>query len=285
MKMVMLSINAVLEALHTKYIGRELFSALLFLALLLAGCADCDGKEMTWQEQYDLGVRYLSEGKYEEALFAFEKAIEIDPQQVKVYSVLAEVYISQNNWEKAKDILEQGIHATADEALEMAANVTEAWAKGNINTEINTIVDDQGRDIRRNYYNAEGEIENYQILYYENGTDAVRTDMYNSIGELESYTLYYGSEDGLRFYSESFFPDGTSGRKTVQVMDEEGNWLYNACIDENGNETKTSIAVNDETGSGWNNYDENGTLTSYARSENGRIVYYNADGTVEMIGE
>lgn len=251
-------------------------------ALLLMGCSS---KGMTWQEQYDLGVRYLSEGKYEEALLAFEKAIEIDPKQVKAYSVLAEVYVSQNNWEKAADILAQGIHATDDEALEMAANVTEAWAKGNINTENNTIVDDQGRDIRRNYYNAEGTIENYQILYYENGMDAVRTDMYNGIGELESYTLYYGSEDGLRFYSESFFPDGTSGGKTVRVMDEEGNWLYNARIDENGNETKTNIAVNDETGSGWNNYDENGTLTGYARSENGKIVYYNADGIVEMIGE
>lgn len=285
MKMAMLLIDSVIGLLHTKYIGRELFSVLIFFVLLLTGCASFDGKEMTWQEQYDFGVRYLSEGKYEEALLAFEKAIEIDPKQVKAYSVLAEAYVSQNNWEKATDILAQGIHATADEALEMAANVTEAWAKGNINIETNTIVDDQGRDIRRNYYNADGTLKDYQVLYYENGEDAVRTDMYNGIGELQSYTLYYSSEDGQRFYSESFFPDGTSGGKAVRVMDEEGNWLYNAHIDEGGNEIKTSVAVNDETGSGWNNYDENGMLTGYARSENGRMVYYNADGTVERIGE
>ena len=35
--------------------------------------------EAQWQEQYDLGVRYLSEGNYEEAIIAFTAAIEIDP--------------------------------------------------------------------------------------------------------------------------------------------------------------------------------------------------------------
>lgn len=31
---------------------------------------------LTWQEQYDLGLRYLSEGNYEEAIIAFTAAIE-----------------------------------------------------------------------------------------------------------------------------------------------------------------------------------------------------------------
>lgn len=258
-------------------------SFLMVLGLLFM--AGCSPSTQTWTEQYDLGVRYVSEGKYEEAVITFQKAIEIDPKQVKPYSALAEIYVTQGDMEKAAEILHQGVQATGDEALDAAADAMDAWSDGNVGNN-NNIVDEQGRDIRRNYYDAEGNLDNYQILYYGEGEDAVRSDNYNAVGEMESYTLYYNSEDGLRSYSESFFPDGTSaGGKTVQVMDEEGNWLYNARIDENGNEIKTTVPVNDETGSGWNNYDENGTLISYARSENGRIVYYNADGTVEMMSE
>ena len=39
----------------------------------------------TWQEQYDLGVRYLSEGNYREAIIAFTAAIEIDPKLAPAY--------------------------------------------------------------------------------------------------------------------------------------------------------------------------------------------------------
>ena len=31
-----------------------------------------------WQEQYDLGVQYLSKGTYEEAIIVFAAAIEIE---------------------------------------------------------------------------------------------------------------------------------------------------------------------------------------------------------------
>lgn len=41
----------------------------LVLALLLVACTVMDGGGGdSWQEQYDLGVRYLSEGNYEEAI-------------------------------------------------------------------------------------------------------------------------------------------------------------------------------------------------------------------------
>ena len=33
-----------------------------------------------WQEKYDLGIRYLNEGKYDEAVIAFTAAIDIDPK-------------------------------------------------------------------------------------------------------------------------------------------------------------------------------------------------------------
>lgn len=73
----------------------------LSIALLL--CA-CGAKESTWQEQYDLGVKYLSEGSYQEAVIAFTAAIEIDPKQASAYVGRADAYIaigSEENLEAA----------------------------------------------------------------------------------------------------------------------------------------------------------------------------------------
>lgn len=39
----------------------------------------------TWQEKYNLGMRYLSEGNYQEAIVAFTAAIEIDPRRADAY--------------------------------------------------------------------------------------------------------------------------------------------------------------------------------------------------------
>ena len=110
----------------------------------------------TWQEQYDLGVRYLSEGNYQEAIIAFTAAIEIDPKQAsayvgrgdayvksgetesnlaaaltdyekaieldessaEAYLGLADVYIRQGDYEKAREILAQGVDKTGSEALQ-----------------------------------------------------------------------------------------------------------------------------------------------------------------------
>ena len=69
---------------------------LTILALLLGLCS-CGKKPLTWQEQYDLGVRYLSEGHYEEAILAFTAAIEIDPKVEDSYRSIAEAYLAQDD--------------------------------------------------------------------------------------------------------------------------------------------------------------------------------------------
>ncbi len=47
---------------------------------------------LTWQELYDLGVRYLSAGNYQEAILAFTAAIEIDPKQPDAYYLRGDAY-------------------------------------------------------------------------------------------------------------------------------------------------------------------------------------------------
>lgn len=72
----------------------------------------------SWQEQYDLGVRYLSEGNYQEAIIAFTAAIEIDPKRAESYSGLAEAYTCAGDLDAAKKALEDGLAATGSEELQ-----------------------------------------------------------------------------------------------------------------------------------------------------------------------
>ena len=137
------------------------------LVCLLSGCAagqpdstEGPSRGPTWQEQYDLGVRYLSEGNYEEAILTFTAAIEIDPKRVpayvgrgdayvkygetdenlaaakadyekaieldetnaEAYLGLADVYIRQGDYKKAREILAKGQEFIAQAATATIQN-------------------------------------------------------------------------------------------------------------------------------------------------------------------
>ena len=95
----------------------------LTLVLLLGLCA-CGAKESapTWQEQYDLGVRYLEDGDYEEAIIAFTAAIEIDPKRAEAYVGRGDAYVlsgdSRGNLRAARADYEKAIEL--DETLASA---------------------------------------------------------------------------------------------------------------------------------------------------------------------
>lgn len=92
------------------------FLSIIILMCCLGSCAK--STEAQWQEQYDLGVRYLSEGNYEEAIIAFTAAIEIDPVRAEAYIGLADVYTELGDREKAREVLEQGYRETSDCSLQ-----------------------------------------------------------------------------------------------------------------------------------------------------------------------
>ena len=87
----------------------------IVMLLTVIACSTQTGQtEYTWQEQYNLGVRYLSEGNYEEAIIAFQAAIEIDPKQVGAYIRLADTYLAMNNSEMAIITLTNALEAVED---------------------------------------------------------------------------------------------------------------------------------------------------------------------------
>ena len=95
----------------------------IILLLSLAACqkapeaAEPADEAPGWQAKYDLGVRYLSEGNYEEAILAFEAAIKIDPKNADAYRKLAEAYEKTGDEDAALRTLETGAEATGDREL------------------------------------------------------------------------------------------------------------------------------------------------------------------------
>lgn len=67
--------------------------------MMILGLCACN-HQLAWQEQFDLGVRYLSEGNYEEAVIAFTAVIEIDPKQAHAYVGRGNAYIGLGETEE-----------------------------------------------------------------------------------------------------------------------------------------------------------------------------------------
>lgn len=67
------------------------------------------------KHQLSLGNNYLDEMEYERAIAAFEQAIEIDPSLAESYIGLAEAYIGLKEYDKAFEVLEEGLEATDDD--------------------------------------------------------------------------------------------------------------------------------------------------------------------------
>ena len=99
--------------MHTAKICKSFWGLIIVIALFFVGCQ----KTPTWQEQYDLGMRYLTESNYEEAILAFTTAIEIDPKQADAYIQLEKIYREIGDEAAAERIRAQGYELTGDERL------------------------------------------------------------------------------------------------------------------------------------------------------------------------
>ena len=98
---------------HTYRLNLQIFS-LMLIAVLAFSFTACS-QQSSWQEQYDLGVRYLSDGNYEEAIIAFTAAIEIEPKLAEAYIGLADTYLAMGEEALAYDVIIDGINACEDE--------------------------------------------------------------------------------------------------------------------------------------------------------------------------
>lgn len=199
----------------------------VILALIMAVLCSCTrSAEEQWQEQFDLGTRYLTEGNYEEAIIAFEAAIEIDPLAADGYMMLADAYIAIGEAEQAAQVLYSGWQNCPDDAQAFIDRLEQ----------IGYIIDEDGElvsieELEATAFSAYREI--LDLIYYG------IADQWQNVepglpSELENHLTY------MWWYT---------GGSPVLSLDEAGYML----IDLNGDyvpELITSIASSAEIG--WN---------------------------------
>jgi tetratricopeptide (TPR) repeat protein len=97
----------------------------VFLSLLLL-LAACGQKALTYEEQIDLGQRFLGDGDYEQAIVAFTAAIQIEPKLSPAYVGLADAHKGLGQPEEAVAAIRQGVEAISDVA---SSSDLIAWAE------------------------------------------------------------------------------------------------------------------------------------------------------------
>ena len=190
----------------------------LLVVLLLCGCG---AAAKSWQEEYDLGVRYLSEGNYEEAILAFEAAIEIDPKAPGAYLALANAYVGQGDYENAGSVLTRALESVEDPAaIQARLTILEGERDGEAfpGVRAEASYDEQGDLSQIDWYDAAGVLirRDFYAMYLEEGCVCERVEWYDAEGNVirkEEYTpegilyqLEYYDEDG-NLTHENYYQD------------------------------------------------------------------------------
>ena len=236
---------------------RKTAALFTLLALTLSLCA-CKNTAARWQEQYDLGMWYLSDGEYEEAIIVFNAAIEIDPTQADAYLSLANAYIGMNDFDAAREILEQGYELTQSEALKAKL---EELDSGNI-------FDFWGNPRKRSGYDGSGNLKWYHIYEYDK-KQTVSVTTYDASGAQTGYW------DGYRYDEEgkvlrSIIYDGDSG-----LVCGTSELIY----DEQGHLSRSNHLGLDGSSQGYDTHE-------YDNAEKLIVIrYYNADNDLQSYNE
>jgi len=146
------------------------FIILFLIAILMFTIIGCSSKN-EWQEHYDLGVRYLNEGNYNEAIIAFSAAIEIEPNNVSLYENRINAYLCL-----ADESLEKGDYQLANEMYELAlldyehiksigVGTDTSKIKSELDNIVNKINNDQNKEVFVKIINVDSTFVGKEVEY------------------------------------------------------------------------------------------------------------------------
>lgn len=118
-----------MEKKHSKaplFIGMSIVAVLaVVIAVIIIARSNSPKNQL--QDQLDLGYRYLEELNYEQAIAAFEAAIEIDPKRIDGYLGLVEAYAGCDDASNMLDIYEMAeANLSSDEADAVKQNIIDS---------------------------------------------------------------------------------------------------------------------------------------------------------------
>jgi len=155
---------------------------LLAAVFVFSACSKKETKQTEagseYQQQMELGEQYFNARKFDEAIEAYLKCIEMDEKNVDAYIKLSEVYVEQKNYEEAAAILEQGYESTEDESL--IAKAAEIYT-----------------DLGKRYYKDEDYSSAIEAFEKAIAVDPTYVNAYMQLSDLYYYLEEYDNADAV----------------------------------------------------------------------------------------
>lgn len=144
------------------FIGVILAMAATTAAVIIAVNAGHSDSGPDLQSQLDLGKKYTSELDYENAIIAYEEALEIDPYCLDAYLGLSDAYLALGQQDKATEIMERAKSMIPDN-VEVYVSLAQLYAsQDQINLAVSTLEEgiratgsDRLRDMLEGYQTSE----------------------------------------------------------------------------------------------------------------------------------
>lgn len=263
----------------------------------------------TWNEYYDTGLRYLNEGKYDEAIAEFTSAIKVDDKQAVVYIARGDSYVgkaeallkeSADRSQQAKEIYEQ-----AKDDYQTAAELGNKDAESKLNN-IEEMLQSYEKNLK--YETQLSELYNrFDSGNIESAVELAKQNDYRDMnGDITDGKLYYeeGGQSALGVYPDGFYYFGNwkDGERSghgiwIQIPEDdsasgehsslryymfEGEWANDApngegvssrFFDDKNNEGSTSNKE-DRISGNYTNGLANGSMSKNIMREDGSVITY-----------
>ncbi len=257
-------------------------AVIVVIITLLVGISISNSSAGRLREQLELGQKYLEEMKYEEAVVAFNNAIEIDPMNADAYLGLTEVYICTGDFDTAYEYASKGYELTGDERLKEKMDMIES---GNITAS-------NGWRMRESYYN-DGALIGYATYSYDLQGRHKSIAVYDRKGHLVDKGDWEYDEQGLALteYSLGWQGDLQGGYcyavKRKNELDKEGRYIDSKTYHKNGN-LKDWWKYEEGRMTAWKTYQVSGDLLysyeEYEYDTEGREISYKVyDGSGNLV--
>ena len=206
---------------------KKIIPLILSLVMMLSFTACGTKAEATWQEHYDLGLKYVNEAKYDEAVLEFTKALEIDPKQAPVYIALAEVYVRQENYTAAQETLDKAITEIGEtDELNKVRDIAVQPQQDEAITENEPVIvrsektefvdgskvvfeyDENDNMVKKTLYNADGSIDCWWINECDENGNIVKQTTYNADGYINMWLINEYNENGNILKQTFYNADG-----------------------------------------------------------------------------
>lgn len=249
-------------------------AALVLLAAIIACVAVFGDSGRKLQEQLDLGAKYLEEMDYEQALMAFNTALEIEPKNADAYLGIVEVYIRTNEFETALEYAREGYGVTGDERLKEKIDMIESG----------DIFASNGRQMRLSGYDGDGNLVYWHEFTYNLQGQRTSVAKYNAQGVQEQYLELSYDEEGRVLTGYHWI--STGGDLLKIVTEYSGNnyreTVYEGISDEIDRYSEVEVDTDGKILKK-TEYDTDGSvrgISTYEYDEGGKIIRitsYNAD--------